>query len=185
MVSKKLYPTALPTQGPNRLCRIGQRKIINFLLLFTLLSTTLLIVQYQIQEQLLAKARSLVQSKNFRQASKTLDRLSLISGRTQDEANYLKGLCEYSTGKFDKALETWSSQVPGTYFYSDATLKSGEWLESQGRFTEAEEIYKNGLKESYPLSMEIRHALLQLFWLEARIDEVSQLIQQNYWKEDF
>ena len=182
MVSKKPYPTALPTQGPNRLCRIGQRKIINFLLLFTLLSTTLLIVQYQIQEQLLAKARSLVQSKNFRQASKTLDRLSLISGRTQDEANYLKGLCEYSTGKFDKALETWSSQVPGTYFYSDATLKSGEWLESQGRFTEAEEIYKNGLKESYPLSMEIRHALLQLFWLEARIDEVSQLIQQN-WKE--
>ena len=182
MVSKKLNPTTLSTQGPNRLCRIGQRKIISFLLFITLLSTTALIVQYQIQEQLLTKARSLVKSKNFRQASKTLDRLSLISPRTHDEANYLKGLCEYSIGKFDSALDTWSSQVPGTYFYSEATLKSGEWLETQGRFTDAEAIYKNGLKEGYPLSMEIRHALLQLFWIEARIDEVSQLIQQN-WRE--
>lgn len=180
MNAKVPKPSHFPNQIPLRLKRLGARKVFGLFLLSACLLITLLTIQFKIQDHLITKARSSIQARKYQDAARTLARLSLITFTENDEACYLIGLCDFSTGKPEKALHRWKGLSPDSSYFGESVLRSAEWLESQGRLIEAETLYRKGLLNPNPLSMEIRHALLQLLWLENRLDEVAPLIQENW-----
>ena len=168
------------TQLPLRQKSLGARKVFGLFLLCVCLLITFLTIQAKTQDYLITKARSSVKDRKYQEAAKTLSKLSLITFTKNDEASYLIGLCDYSTGNPEKALNSWSELSPESSYFGESVLRASEWLESQGRLKEAETLYRKGLLNLNPLSMEIRHALLQLLWLEHRLDEVAPLIQENW-----
>ena len=150
------------------------------LLLVVVIGLGLLLVQSQIDERLLIKARAQVQGRKYRDALSALATRHWVAWSENDETKYLKGLCEFSTGRPGDALGTWSLITPGTSFAADATLKAGEWLETQGELDLAEQTYRQAITPAGARSNEVRHALLQLLWQEGRLDEVRPLVRQNW-----
>lgn len=127
----------------------------------------------------LREAVSLVESRQYREALDVLTILDRLSFSTDDQRRYLSGLCHERTGRRDLAIESWRDLKPGTRFFDEATLRTAEWLEDGGRLDEAEARYRAALAAEGPMITEIRHALMQLLWLEGRLEEARPLIRRN------
>jgi len=128
---------------------------------------------------ILQKAISLVESRKYRDALDVLTKLDRFSLSGDEHRSYLLGLCQERTGRRDLATKSWKDLRPGTRFFDEATLRMAEWLEDAGRLDEAESRYRAALASEGPMSTEIRHALMQLLWMEGRLEEARPLIRGN------
>lgn len=132
----------------------------------------------------MARIRTDVNSKSYRDAIKKLDRLLSLPFMKSDEALFLKGLCNYSLGKPNEAVLVWNEIGGDSQFRHDIALKTGEWLELTGDLDHAERVYRDALQVQGRLANEIRHVLIQLLWLEQRFDESAKLIETNWFHQE-
>ncbi len=131
------------------------------------------------QSDSLREAITLVESRKYQDALKVLTKLDRFSLSADEHRSFLLGLCQERTGRRDLAMESWKELRPGTQFFDEATLRMAEWLEDAGRLDEAEARYRGALAAEGPMSTEIRHALMQLMWMEGRLEEARPLIRSN------
>lgn len=160
--------------------QIRRLKITMIIAVMLFLSVVMLVNVYY--DRTIARVRSDVESQNYRDASKKIDFLLELPFMKSDQAFYLKGLCDYSTGKPDEAMASWQKVSSNARFNHEIAIRTGEWLETQGKLAQAEFTYRKGLLKPGGRPQDIRHMLVQLLWLEGRLYECRELVETNWRK---
>ncbi|MBI1322425.1 thioredoxin [bacterium] len=163
--------------GPNSTRPPG--RLVTVMLLLTIAILFGLIRLSTWQAARLQEAISMVEARRYRDALPVLVKLDRFSYSKNDHLDYLLGLCQEKTGRRDLAIVNWNDLTPGTRFFDEATLRVAEWYEDDGKLYDAETRYRKALEAEGPMRTEIRHALMQLLWMEGRLEEARPLIRRN------
>ncbi len=128
----------------------------------------------------LSRVRELMKSEHYREAKQSLLRLpSPWSG--QPEVVYRLGLCERALGNSSAALAAWSRVEPHTTWSVPAGLARASTLVSNlGRFSDAETLLEQLMREPGAARDEVRHSLSELYFWEGRRGAMRRLLERDY-----
>jgi tetratricopeptide (TPR) repeat protein len=103
---------------------------------------------------------------------------ALPKSRLSDpDAADLLGVCEHEAGNYEAALAAWSLIPPSSPRTHAAVLARAQTLVTNlGRFADAEAVLESALRQPGSSSVELRHALGQLYFWESRPAAMRRLI---------
>jgi tetratricopeptide (TPR) repeat protein len=159
-------------------------KLIVFVLIISIGFGMMYFLHLRIYESRMMKIRADMTQMRYRDALKEIDRLGMIPFTGTDELNYFRGELLLMTAKAEEAMESWEDVRETSGYYAKSILKLTEWLETEGRLGESELKYREALAKKPLNAIDIRHGLIQLLWLEGRLAEASELIEEN-WMANF
>ncbi len=131
-------------------------------------------------ESELAKIRQLMESDRFREAKRSILRLP-SPWANQPELVYRLGVCEHAAGNIPAALAAWSRVEPHTIWSIKAGLaRAGTLVGDLGRFSEAEALLENLMRNPGTLRDDVRHTLSELYFWEGRRGAMRRLLERGY-----
>ena len=112
------------------------------------------------------------------------DRLRDLAGRWPGRAEVLfrLGEGELACGRVEEALDAWSQVPTGSSFSGQAVVARAQVALQTARFTEAERILRESLKEPGSRTAAGTHLLFVILGLQGRLLEARQLIE-DLWEE--
>ena len=131
-------------------------------------------------DQGLANAKSAAADGRLDEVRRWLSSLS-PSRLSQPDVADLLGVCEHEAGHYEAALAAWS-RVPADSprAIPVALARARTLIGDLGRYDEAETILVDALRVRSPWSLEIRHTLSQLYFVESRSQEMRRLIRRHW-----
>lgn len=162
------------------LLRLKHRRLA-LVMIFIISFAALILIHQKYYRSHINKIQSEISQRRYRDAIGLISSLERMPFTKTTELNYYKGECHLMTGRTDIAIEIWNSIRHNPPLYQKSILKLGEMLENLGRLADAEYQYRQAMDGENREAIDIRHALIQILWLEGRLAEASELIETNWY----
>ncbi len=128
----------------------------------------------------LNKARADIGERRFEAAGRWLAAQSAWRSDHAETA-FLLGICEDAAGRHEPAAAAWARVPPKSPLGPNAAIARARTLfRDLGRFADAEAALVSVAAEADRRAVPYRYLLTQLFYLEGRLDEMRQLLQERW-----
>ena len=114
------------------------------------------------------------------------DRLASLARRWPGRAEILfrLGESELACGRIDEAMIAWSQIPQASPLRARSALAQAQVSLHAGRFSDAERILRDALKQPGPYANDLRHMLLVILGLEGRLEAARGLVEERFYEDD-